>query len=116
MVTFRPGAVRHAGHAVSSGLRYVLGGFIALADRVEHVRRLNERGNRLLLAPSPTAPELEQADRLFAQGLRLNPHCSLCHANRADALLRLDRPAEAGGEELSAQLASARQRRFTAAR
>jgi len=104
MVTFRPGAVRHAGHAVSSGLRYVLGGFIALADRVEHVRRLNERGNRLLLAPSPTAPELEQADRLFAQGLRLNPHCSLCHANRADALLRLDRPAEAE-EELKAQTA-----------
>ena len=68
------------------------------------MRRLNERGNRLLLAPSPTAPELEQADRLFAQGLRLNPHCSLCHANRADALLRLDRPAEAE-EELKAQTA-----------
>lgn len=31
--------VRHAGSTVRSGLRYVLGGFIALNNRVEHVRQ-----------------------------------------------------------------------------
>lgn len=79
--------------------RYVLGGFIAVSDKVEHVRRLNERGNRLLLLPSPTTAELERAARLFAYGLRLNPDCSLCHANRGDALLRLQRPVEAEAEQ-----------------
>ena len=37
-------------------------GFIALADRVEHVRRLNERGNRLLLLPEPTPADLTHAE------------------------------------------------------
>jgi len=35
---------------------------------VEHVRRLNERGNRLLLLPSPSDAELERAARLFEHG------------------------------------------------
>eukprot|EP00967_Tisochrysis_lutea_P074695 scaffold100469_cov32-Tisochrysis_lutea.AAC.4 len=122
MVTFRPGAIRHAGHAVTKGLRcatksvagshlerallfmcyidgYVLGGFIAVSDKVEHIRRLNERGNRLLLLPSPNTADLERAARLFAYGLRLNTNCSLCHANRGDALLRLERPIEAEIEQ-----------------
>lgn len=47
-VTFRPGAVRHAGAAIGSGLRYVIGGFVAVDDRVEHIRRLNERGSKML--------------------------------------------------------------------
>ena len=47
--TFRPGSVRHAGASISSGLRYIIGGFIALENKVEHVRRLVERGQRFLL-------------------------------------------------------------------
>ena len=39
-VTFRPGSVRHAGAQVRKGLRYVLAGFIAVENRVEHVRRI----------------------------------------------------------------------------
>ena len=48
-VTFRPGSVRHAGAPISSGVRYVIGAFVALEDKVEHVRRLVERGNRILM-------------------------------------------------------------------
>ena len=93
--TFRPGAVRHGGAAVVSGLRYVIGGFIAVDNKVEHARRLNERGNRLLLRPEPTVPELLEAESLFGWGLRVNADCSLCHQNMGDVLLRLDQPARA---------------------
>jgi len=93
--TFRPGAVRHGGHPVTSGVRYVIGGFIAAADRVEHVRRLNERGNRILMGSSPTAIEMEHAARLFSYALVLNPHCSLCYQNLGDVHLQLDEPAKA---------------------
>ena len=36
--TWRPGSVRHGGHRVSSGQRYIIGAFLLLEDRVEHVR------------------------------------------------------------------------------
>ena len=42
--TFRPGSVRHGGAAVTAGERYILGAFILIEDRVEHVRRLKNRG------------------------------------------------------------------------
>ena len=95
--TFRPGAVRHAGSAVSAGVRYVIGGFIAVADKVEHVRRLNERGNRLLLQQQAQRDELKllEAERLFRFGLMLNANCSLCHQNLGDTYLRLEQPADA---------------------
>lgn len=102
--TFRPGSVRHAGSTVTSGLRYVIGGFIAVADRVEHVRRLNERGNRLLLDPEVDQSGLQRAHQLFDWSLALNHKCSLCHQNAADALLRLGR-AEAAEVSLRAQIA-----------
>ena len=92
--TFRPGSVRHAGSAVSAGVRYVVGGFIAVADKVEHVRRLNERGNKILLS-SPDPMLLMEAERLFKWGLLLNANCSLCHQNLGDTYLRLDQPAQA---------------------
>lgn len=93
-VTFRPGAVRHAGAAVTSGLRYVVGGFIAVANKVEHVRRLNERGSRILI-DSPNAVQLREAERQFQWALALNPNCSLCYQNLGDTYLRLEQPAQA---------------------
>ena len=42
--TLRPGSVRHGGHAVSAGDRYILGAFLLIADSVEYVRRLNNLG------------------------------------------------------------------------
>ena len=53
-MTFRQGSVRHAGAAIRSGVRYMIGGFVAVADQVEHVRRLNERGNRLVISADAT--------------------------------------------------------------
>ena len=124
--TFRPGSVRHSGSTVTAGLRYVVGGFIAVNERVEHVRRrpthralplpcifprctadsvrrvcgiqvrrLNERGNKILLQSSPTEPELGRAEKLFRWAQSINPTCTLCHQNLGDTLLRLDRPVEA---------------------
>jgi len=96
--TFRPGSIRHGGHAVESGVRYVLGGFIAVADRVEHVRRLNERGNRLMLASPGDEAAMLRAERLFRWGVMLNPNCSLCFQNLGDTYLRLEQPAAAEAE------------------
>ena len=69
-------------------VRYVLGGFIAVADRVEHVRRLNERGNRLMLASPGDEAAMLRAERLFRWGVMLNPNCSLCFQNLGDTCVR----------------------------
>jgi len=45
--TFRPGSVRHGGSKVTGGVRFILGGFLLIQDRVEHVRRLKNRGAEL---------------------------------------------------------------------
>lgn len=44
------------------------------------MRRLNERGSRLMLQ-QPDDEQMQQAARLFEWGLALNPRCSLCHQN-----------------------------------
>ena len=49
-----------------------------LFAQVEHVRRLNERGNKILLAQEAgmLGADLNEAERLFSWGLRLNANCS----------------------------------------
>jgi hypothetical protein len=69
--TFRPGSVRHGGHRVTDGTRYILGAFLLLQDRVEHVRRLKNRGSELRRVPA-----LEGAAKHFEWALALNPKCT----------------------------------------
>ena len=81
--TFRPGSVRHGGHRVYEGTRYVLGAFLLLEDRVEHVRRLKNRGSELR-----RAQDLEGAAKHFEWALAMNPKCTTCLKDWAEILHR----------------------------
>jgi tetratricopeptide (TPR) repeat protein len=80
--TFRPGSVRHGGHRVTSGTRYILGAFLLLEDHVEHVRRLKNRGSELR-----TSGDLQGAINHFEWALALNPRCTTCLKDWAEVLL-----------------------------
>ena len=80
--TLRPGSVRHGGNPVQSGNRYILGAFLLLSDRVEHVRRLKNRGAELR-----AAGDLEKAEKHFEWALALNPKCTTCLKDWAEILL-----------------------------
>lgn len=80
--TFRPGSVRHGGHKVVKGTRYILGAFLLIKDRVEHVRRLKNRGSELR-----RIPDLEGAARHFEWALAINPKCTTCLKDWAEILL-----------------------------
>lgn len=71
--TFRPGSIRHGGHRVTSGTRYILGAFLLITDRVEHVRRLKNRGSSLR-----RINDLQGAEQHFQWALALNPKCTTC--------------------------------------
>lgn len=78
--TWRPGSVRHGGHRVTSGERYILGAFFLLSDRVEHVRRLKNRGSELR-----SNGDVEGAVKHFKWALEINPTCSTCMKDLAEA-------------------------------
>jgi len=79
--TLRPGSVRHGGHPVTAGERYILGAFLLIADRVEHVRRLQNQGRA-----ARGRGELRAARMLFKWALKINPKCATCLKNWAEAL------------------------------
>jgi len=64
---------RHGGHKVESGTRYILGAFLLIEDRVEHVRRLKNRG-----ADLRKEGKLDEAIKHFEWALALNPKCTTC--------------------------------------
>jgi tetratricopeptide (TPR) repeat protein len=80
--TFRPGSVRHGGHRVTKGTRYILGAFLLLEDRVEHVRRLKNRGSELR-----RKGDLVGAARHFEWALAISPKCVTCLKDWAEILL-----------------------------
>lgn len=80
--TFRPGSVRHGGHRVTNGTRFILGAFLLLHDRVEHVRRLKNRGSELR-----RMGDLVNAARHFEWALAINPKCVTCLKDWAEILL-----------------------------
>ena len=71
--TFRPGSVRHGGHTVKEGTRYILGAFLLLVDKVEHVRRLKNKGSEYR-----KKGDLEKAEKYFMWALAINPKCTTC--------------------------------------
>jgi tetratricopeptide (TPR) repeat protein len=79
--TFRPGSVRHGGAPVTQGQRYILGAFLLLENKVEHVRRLKNRGSDLRKAGS-----LENAAQHFEWALAMNPKCTTCLKDWAEVL------------------------------
>jgi len=79
--TLRPGSVRHGGHPVSRGERYILGAFLLIADRVEHVRRLQNQGRE-----AREVFDLRKARMMYKWALKLNPKCATCLKNWAEAL------------------------------
>jgi len=94
--TFRPGSVRHGGNRVHSGTRFVLGAFLLLEDRVEHVRRLKNRGSELR-----RAQDLDGAVKHFKWALAMNPKCTTCLKDWAEILHRQGKFTEA--EEMIVQ-------------
>jgi len=80
--TFRPGSVRHGGHKVTDGIRYILGAFLLIEDRVEHVRRLKNRGSEIRRKGN-----LERAAKHFEWALAINPKCTTCLKDWAEILL-----------------------------
>lgn len=95
--TIRPGSVRHGGHPVTAGDRYILGAFLLIADRVEHVRRLNNQGRA-----ARGKLDLRRARLFFKWALKLNPKCATCLKNWGEALM-----ATPDGSEPSPKLAAA---------
>lgn len=81
-ITVRPGSVRHGGHKVVSGTRYILGAFLLIKDRVEHVRRLKNRGSDLR-----KKQDLVGAAKHFEWALAINPKCTTCLKDWAEILL-----------------------------
>jgi tetratricopeptide (TPR) repeat protein len=88
--TFRPGSVRHGGHPVSAGTRYVLGCFLLLEDQVEHVRRLKNRGSDFRRQGN-----LDEAIKHFEWALAINPQCTTCLKDLAEVRLRQRKLGEA---------------------
>jgi tetratricopeptide (TPR) repeat protein len=80
--TFRPGSIRHGGHRVTNGTRYILGAFLLVQDRVEHVRRLKNRGGELR-----RKGDMVGAARHFEWALAVNPRCVSCLKDSAEIIL-----------------------------
>ncbi|GKZ01036.1 hypothetical protein MPSEU_001055000 [Mayamaea pseudoterrestris] len=69
-VTIRPGGVKHCGHAVESGTRYIIGGFCMHQNRPELVRQL--------LTPDAKTSADEQLRALEA-AVVINPACDAAY-------------------------------------
>jgi len=81
-ITVRPGSVRHSGDKVTKGTRYILGAFLLIKDRVEHVRRLKNKGSELRRKQN-----LKDAAKHFEWALAINPKCTTCLKDWAEILM-----------------------------
>jgi len=69
--TLRPATLRHRGQPVTSGVRYIIGGFVVVEGLVEHTRQLMQRAQDLLKLQDPES--LAEAKRLLAAACESNP-------------------------------------------
>lgn len=90
--TFRPGSVRHGGHKVTAGTRYILGAFLLIEDRVEHVRRMKNRGSEMRQSQNH---DIEGAAKHFEWALAINPKCTTCMKDLAEVRLAQNRLSDA---------------------
>jgi tetratricopeptide (TPR) repeat protein len=81
--TVRPGGVKHCGHAVKSGTRYIIGGFCMSSKRVEYVRMLLNVGSQEF-----SSGNVEKAKNAFEAAIALNPDFDGSYSNLADILTK----------------------------
>ena len=78
-------SLRHAGHRITAGRRYVLVGFLLAAGRVEHDRRLLESAQTLRALGRPDA-----AERRCRQALEVNPRRQVGGGRRREIVCESD--------------------------
>ena len=88
--TFRPGGVRHCGHAVTRGTRYIIGGFCMNVKKVEYVRMLLSIGNEEVQKNN-----LEKAQEALEVAIALNPDFDGPYSHLADVLTKQGKIKEA---------------------
>lgn len=88
-ITVRPGGVKHCGHAVTKGTRYIIGGFCMHRNKVETVRQLLTPTTSTAAAPINNKANLEAA-------VALNPACDAAYNLLANDYLQ-------AGEKVKAQ-------------
>jgi tetratricopeptide (TPR) repeat protein len=76
--TVRPGGVRHCGHAVTQGTRYIIGGFCMHAKKIEYVR--------MLLGIGSQGNSLKERQTALEVAIALNPGFDGPYTNLADLL------------------------------
>ena len=82
--TVRPGGVLHYGSEVTSGTRYIIGGFCMNAKKVEYVRMLLNVGQEFAQQSNH-----QKAIQAFEAAIALNPNFHGAYAHLAQSLIKL---------------------------
>lgn len=81
--TVRPGGVKHCGHAVTEGVRYIIGGFCMSEKKVEYVRMLLGLGSEEF-----SRGDIDKATQAFEAAIAINPDFDGSYSNLADVLTK----------------------------
>lgn len=79
--TIRPGGVRHCGHAVTSGTRYIIGGFCMNNNKIEYTRMLMGLGSE-----ETQKENYQKAEEALEAAIVLNPHFDGPYSHLANLL------------------------------
>mmetsp|Transcript_2559 Transcript_2559/g.3617 ORF Transcript_2559/g.3617 Transcript_2559/m.3617 type:complete len:299 (-) Transcript_2559:36-932(-) len=89
--TVRPGGVRHCGQAVTSGTRYIIGGFTMHRQKVEYNRMLIGLGSELA-----SNGQFEKAKEALEAAILLNPKFDGAYTHLASVCQQLGQQEKAG--------------------